>query len=130
MNTRNFFTIETILLFLFGLGLTFATDFMGRQYLTNPSWINEGAKLLAQGWGTMLLATGVACWYIRDAGDSLGGKVMLLLLLVSNLALIVIHTLAVLNGVETTLGWAQVLLSLGLAVWSGLLLQQTNRVAA
>jgi uncharacterized membrane protein len=130
MKAKNLFTFVAVIVLLFGLGLTFAPDFMSEQYLTNPSWLNDGAKLLAQGWGTHLIAYAVACWYVRDAGSSSGGKVMLLFVLLSNLALIVIHTMAVLNGVEKAIGWGQVLLSLVLVVWSGMLFRQTDRVVA
>lgn len=130
MNTKNLFTFVAVIVSLFGLGFTFAPEFMAGQYLTNPSWINDGLKLLAQAYGTFLIAYAVACWYVRNAGPSSGGKVMLLLVLLSNLALIVINTLGVLNGVEKATGWGQVLLSLVLVVWSGMLFRQTDRVVA
>lgn len=103
---------------------------MARQYLTNPALVNDGVKLVAQGYGTQLIAYAVGCWYVRNAESSLGGKVMLLSILLSNLALIVIHTMAVLNGVEKATGWGQVLLSVLLTVWSGMLFRQTERVVA
>lgn len=130
MNTKNLFTFVAIVVLLFGLGLTFAPDFMAGQYLTNPAWVNDGIKLVAQGYGTHLIAYAVACWYIRNDGSSLGGKAMLLFVLLSNLALIVIHTMAVLNGVEKATGWGQVVLSLVLVVWSGMLIRQTDRLIA
>ncbi|MFN8357965.1 MAG: hypothetical protein U0Y10_26120 [Spirosomataceae bacterium] len=127
MNAKNLFTFVAIIVSLFGLGLTFVPDFMAEQYLTNPSWLNDGAKLLAQGWGTHLIAYAIGCWYVRNNTSSSGGKVMLLLVLLSNLALIVIHTMAVLNGVEKAIGWGQVVLSLVLVAWSGTLFRQTDR---
>lgn len=130
MNAKNLFTFVAVVVLLFGLGLTFAPDFMGAQYLTNPSWINDGTKFIAQGWGTHLIAYAVACWYVRDGGSSSGGRVMLLFVLLSNLALVVIHTVAVLNGVEKASGWGNVLLSLVLVIWSGMLFRQTDRVVA
>lgn len=130
MNAKNLFTFVAVVVSLFGLGLTFAPEFMAGQYLTNPSWMNEGGKLVAQGWGTTLVAYAAGCWYVRNDGSSSGGKVMLLLVLLSNLALIVIHTLAVLNGVEKVIGWGQVLLALVLAVWSGTLFRQQQSVVA
>ncbi|GAB3219668.1 hypothetical protein [Spirosoma arcticum] len=130
MNAKNLFTFVAVIVSLFGLGLTFAPEFMAGQYLTNPAWMNDGAKLVAQGWGTTLIAYAVGCWYVRDAGSSSGGKVMLLLVLLSNLALLVIHTMAVMNGVEKAIGWGQVILSLVLVVWSGMLFRQTARVVA
>ncbi|GAB3173617.1 hypothetical protein [Telluribacter humicola] len=130
MNAKNLFTFVAIIVSLFGLGFTFAPEFMGEQYLTNPAWINDGTKVLAQAYGTHLIAYAVACWYVRDAGSSIGGKVMLLSVFLSNLALIVITSMAVLNGIEKTTGWGQVVLSLVLAAWSGMLLRQTDRVVA
>jgi hypothetical protein len=130
MNAKNLFTFVAVIVSLFGLGLTFAPEFMAGQYLTNPSWMNDGVKLVAQGYGTQLIAYAVGCWYVRNDGSSLGGKVMLLSVLLSNLALIVIHTIAVLNGVEKATGWGQVLLSLVLVAWSGMLFRQTDRVVA
>ncbi len=130
MNAKNLFTFVAVIVLLFGLGLTFAPDFMAGQYLTNPAWVNDGVKLVAQGYGTHLIAYAAACWYVRNDSASLGGKAMLLSVLLSNLALIVVHTLAVSNGVEKATGWGQVLLSLVLVVWSGMLFRQTARVAA
>lgn len=132
MNAKNLFTFVAVIVSLFGLGFTFAPEFMAGQYLTNPAWMNEndGAKLLAQAYGTQLITYAAACWYVRDAGSSLGGRVMLLSVLLSNLALIVINTLGILNGVEKVSGWGQVLLSLVLIVWSGMLFRQTDRVVA
>lgn len=130
MNAKNLFTFVAVVVLLFGLGLTFAPEFMAGQYLTNPSLLNDGVKLVAQGYGTHLIAYAVGCWYVRNAGSSLGGKVMLLTVLLSNLGLIVVHTMAVLNGVEKATGWGQVLLSLVLVAWSGMLFRQTDRMMA
>ncbi len=103
MNTRNLFTAIAVICLLFGLTLTFAPNYMGSQYLTNRAWVNPATMMVGQGYGSLLVATAIACWYMRNAGPSVGRKAMLLLLLVSNLALIVIHTLAALNGVETSM---------------------------
>ena len=130
MNTRNLFVFVAIVVLVFGLGLTFAPEFMAGQYLTNPSLMNDGVKLVGQLYGTHLIAYALACWYIRNAGSSSGGKVMLLLVLLSNLALIPVHSMAVLTDVEKALGWGQVLLSLVLVVWSGTLLRQQNGVVS
>ncbi|WP_128547786.1 hypothetical protein [Larkinella soli] len=128
MNTKNLFTFVAIIVSLFGLGLTFAPEFMAGQYLTNPSLMNDSTKLVAQSYGTQLIAYALACWFVRNDGSSLGGRVMLLSVFLSNLALIIIHTMAVLNGVEKATGWGQVLLSLVLVVWSIMAYRQTNRI--
>ena len=130
MNVKNFFTFAAILIALFGLSLVFAMDFMGQQYLTNPGWVNSAVKLLAQGYGTLLLALAVACWYLRDSEPSLGRSAMFLLLLVQNLALVVIHSIAVLNGVETSMGWVQVLIAVVFCAWSWMLFRQQQTTMA
>ncbi|WP_128545135.1 hypothetical protein [Larkinella soli] len=129
MQPKLLFSTVGIICMLFGISLTFTPDLMGDQYLTNPQWINAGARFVAQGWGTTLFAVGMACWYARNAGPSLGRKAMILFILVSNLALVVISSIAVLNGVETALGWAQALLAAGLAAWSGMLFRQETSVS-
>ncbi|GAA4420045.1 hypothetical protein GCM10023187_54930 [Nibrella viscosa] len=130
MNAKNLFKFVAVVVSLFGLSLTFAPEFMAEQYLTNPSWLNDGVKMVARSYGTHLLAYGAACWYVRNAGSTLGGKVMLLTIMLSNLSLIVVHTLAVLNGIEKATGWGQVILSIVLAVWSGTLFRQQQSVVA
>ncbi|WP_461087252.1 hypothetical protein [Spirosoma gilvum] len=130
MNAKNLFTFIAVVVLLFGLGLTFAPEFMAGQYLTEPTWMNDGIKLVAQLYGTHLIAYAIACWYIRNDGSSSGGKVMLLSILLSNLALVLVHTMAVLNGVEKAIGWGQVLLSLVFVIWSGILFRQTDRIVA
>ena len=66
----------------------------------------------------------------RNAGPSSGRSVMLLFILLSNLALIVIHFIAILNRVETALAWVQALMSLILASWSEMLFRQGPSVVA
>jgi hypothetical protein len=124
MNTKNLFTFVAIIVSLFGLALTFAPAFMAQQYLSNPGLLNDGMKLVAQLYGTHLIAYAAGCWYVRNAGTSLGGRVMLLTVLLSNLALIVVHTMAILGGVETAVAWGQVGLALVLAGWAGTLFRQ------
>ncbi|WP_461106025.1 hypothetical protein [Spirosoma koreense] len=128
MNAKNLFSTVAVISSVFGLALVFAPDFMGDQYLANPSWINEGATFLAQGWGVTLIAIGAACWYVRTDGPTLGHKAMLLLLLVVNLGFLLIHIVAIMNGVETALGWVQVVMSVIIAGWAGMLLRQ-ERIA-
>lgn len=130
MNVKNFFVVEAIIALFFGVTLVLAPDYMGQQYLTNPAWVNAGTKFVAQGYGVLLFAIAIACWYGRNSGPSLGRKAMILIFLVFNLALIVLNSLAVLNGVETSMGWVQVLISIVLSVWSGMLFRQEQSVVA
>ena len=99
MNAKNLFTFVAVIVSLFGLGLTFAPEFMAGQYLTNPAWLNDGVKLVAQGYGTQLIAYAVACWYVRNAVSSFGGREMFLSVLLYTLPFTFIKTLAFLKGV-------------------------------
>jgi len=130
MNAKNFFTVVAITQFLFAVTLVFTPDFMGQQYLTDPTLVNSVGKLLAQFYGTLLLGITVACWYLRDSSPSLGRKAMFLAVLISNLALIVIHPLAILSGVETSVAWVQVVLAVFFSVWSFMLFRQEQSTGA
>lgn len=130
MTVKNLFIFVALMCFLPGILLTFAPDFMARQYLTNPASLNETAKFIAQGWGSMLIVKGIILWYCREAGPSLARKALILASLLENLALIALHLIAITNGVETAVAWGQVLISVVITVWSGLLLRQEERVVA
>ncbi|MBD2701751.1 hypothetical protein IC229_13960 [Spirosoma sp. BT702] len=130
MNIKNLFSTVSLICLSFGVTLAFFPDYIGNQYLTDPSWINPGAKLVAQGYGTLLIAFAVACWYGRGAEPSLGRRAMIVLILLSDLALVIVHSLAIINKVETPIAWVTVFISVVLTVWSGMLLRQGTDVAA
>ncbi len=126
MNTKNLFITEAFVCLLFGVALTFMPDYIGNQYLTDPSWINPATKTVGQGFGTVLIAIAIACWYGRKAGPSLSRQALLLLLLLNNVAQIIIHPLAIINHVETPAAWVSFLISIGIAGWAGMFLRQGN----
>jgi len=130
MNTRNLFTLVALINLLFGPGLIFAVESMANLYLTDPGWVNPGATLLAQGWGIMLLAEGAACLVLRNEGLSTGSRALLVLLAVSNAGWLVLHTLAILNKVETPMAWLQVAMGIVVGGWAALLLRQPARRVA
>lgn len=126
MNTKNLFTTAAFIVLLFGIMLAFMPDFIGNQYLTDPSSINPATKMVAQGYGTTLIALAVAYWYGRNAGPSPSRQALLLVLLVSNLALMIIHPMAIMNNVETPMAWVSVLIAVVFVGWSGMLLRQES----
>ncbi len=130
MNTRNLFLFVAFINLLFGLGLIVTTQFMAVQYLTNPGWFNPGAAFIAQGWGAMLLAQGIACWMLRNNGLTAGAKAMLLMLVSQNVGWIVLHILAIGNGVETSMAWLQVVMSVVVGGWAAMLLRQPTGAVA
>ncbi|WP_373513289.1 hypothetical protein [Persicitalea sp.] len=131
MNTKNLFTSVAAVCLLFGITLALMPDYIGDKYLADPGMINLGTRLVAQSYGSSLIAIAVALGYAREAGPSVARKGLLFFVLLSNLALIVINTLGILNGVETPAAWLTVGISVIFTVWSGMLLaQQENRAAS
>lgn len=130
MNTKNLFTAVAIVCLLFGITLTFIPDYIGNQYLTDPTMINSGTRLVAQSYGSSLIAIAVALGYSRGAGPSVARKGLVFFVLLSNLALIIIDTMGILNGVETGAAWLTVVISVVFVGWSGLLLGKEDRVVS
>ncbi|AQG82634.1 hypothetical protein AWR27_21565 [Spirosoma montaniterrae] len=124
MNARNLFSFVAFVSLLFGLGLVFTIKQMADLYLTNPGWVNPGTTFVAQSWGALLIAVGVGCWAVRNDGLTTGSRAMLLMLVVTNVGWIVLHTLAIVNGVETPMAWFQVVMSVVVAGWSAMLLRR------
>lgn len=130
MNTRNLFTAVAVVCLLFGIPLAFMPDYIGNQYLTDPTLMNPVTRLLGQGYGTCLIAIAVALGYGRNSAPSAARKCLVFFVLLSDLALIFIHTMAILNGIETPAAWLTVVISVVFTVWSGLLLSKEERVVS
>jgi hypothetical protein len=128
MNTRNFFIAEAVICVLFGISLVFFPDMMGKEYLTNPDWINEGAKIIAKGYGSLLLAVGIANWFTRNSTPSKARHSMIILGTFANIFLIVVHTMAIFGGVETNFTWGTVVLVTILGVWGLVLLPKEKDI--
>jgi hypothetical protein len=117
MNTKNFFSLEAINCVVFGIVLFFFPDFIGQEYLTNPDLINEASKIVAKSYGSLLLAMAIAFWLSRKSGPSIARHALVVLATFSNIFLIIIHSMAILGGVETAIAWGTVVMSLILAIW-------------
>jgi hypothetical protein len=124
MNTKNYFIVQSINGLIFGIALTFFSDYMAKQYLTDASWMNEGTKIVAKCYGTILLSFAVAFWSARNAGLSIGRRAMLIIPFLSNVALVILLPIAIFANVETSFAWVTVTISIILAVWGGLLLMK------
>ncbi|CCG99447.1 hypothetical protein FAES_1437 [Fibrella aestuarina BUZ 2] len=129
MTIRNLFSLVAFICLVFGLGLAFSPQLMANLYLTDPNWINPAARLLAQGWGAMLLGEGVACWLLRNQGSTTASRAMLWMLIVSNVVFLLVHVTAILNGVETPMAWLQVLMAVLVGGWAALLARPNPAVA-
>ena len=131
MNTKNLFTSVAAVCLLFGIAMAFTPDYIGNQYLTDPGLMNPVTRMLGQGYGTSLIAIAIALGYARESGPAVARKGLMFFVLFSNLALIAIHTMAILNGVETAAAWLTVGISVIFTAWSGMLLgQPENRIAS
>ncbi|MFD2570956.1 hypothetical protein ACFSUS_09950 [Spirosoma soli] len=76
----------------------------------------------------ILLAQGVACWVLRSTGLTSGSQAMLWMLVFQNTGWVVLHTLAIVNGVKTPMAWLQVGMAVVVGGWSAVLLRQTTSV--
>ncbi|MPR32492.1 hypothetical protein [Salmonirosea aquatica] len=130
MNTKNLFTCVAAVCLLFGITLAFMPEYIGNQYLADPAMMNPVTRMLSQSYGSSLIAIAVALGYARDSGPTFARKALVFFVLISNLALIVIHTMAILNGLETATAWLTVGMSVVFTAWSGMLLSQPENRAA
>ncbi len=130
MNTKNLFTAVAVVCMLFGITMTFWPDYIGNQYLTDPNMINPATRMLAQGYGSTLIAIAVTLGYAKEADPSVARKGLVFFVFLSNLALIIIHTMTILSGVETAAAWLTVGISVIFTSWSGMLLGQQGRAVS
>ncbi len=124
MNPKIYFIAQAIICLTFGLGLTFVPDLLGKLYLTDPNWINEGAKFIAICFGTLLISNAIANWSTRNAEMSIGRRAFLISGFLSNVFLAIVTTNAILTNIETSAAWGTVIQTIIFGIWSGLLLMK------
>jgi hypothetical protein len=124
MTAKNYFIADAIISLIFGVVLTFIPDYLAKLYLTNPSWLNEGAKVVAECFGTLNISFAVAYWSARNAGPSRGRRALLIVGFFANLFLVIVTAKAIFSNVETNAAWATVVQTLAFTAWSGLLLMK------
>jgi hypothetical protein len=127
MSTKNFFIYQSIVNLAFGIGLLLAPQMMVDTYGEQKNELTAALELVARGYGTGLLALGIAAFLMRNAKFSLAMYAFLVASFVTAILVIIIHTRAILLGDENSLGWITVLLIVIIAAWSGLLISKVNR---
>jgi hypothetical protein len=127
MKTKNFFIYQSIVNFAFGIGLLLAPQMMVDTYDEQKTELTAALELVAQGYGTGLLALAIAAFLMRNAKFSLAMYAFLVASFVSAILVIIIHVRAILRGDENSLGWLTVLLIGIIAAWSGLLISKEKR---
>jgi len=116
MKLRNLLVISTIVCLVYGiiLVLTPATMLSLHGIAQDP-----GERLMAQYFGSALIAIGLLTWFARDVADSEAQRAIILALLISDVIGVIVAVLGTVSGVMSAVGWSAVgiylMLSLGFA---------------
>lgn len=127
MTTRNFFIYQSILNLAFGIGLLLAPQMMLDTFGGQKTDLTGTLEIVVRGYGTSLMALGIAAYLMRKAKFSLAMYAFLVASFVAAILVIIIHVRAILRGDENSLGWLTVLLIGIIAAWSGLLISKEKR---
>ena len=127
MTTRNFFIYQSILNLAFGIALLLAPQMMLDTYGGQKTDLTGTLEIVVRGYGTALMALGIAAYLMRKAKFSLAMYAFLVATFVSAILVIIIHIRAILRGDENSLGWLTVLLIVIIAAWSGMLISKEKR---
>ena len=113
--------VNAIVAVVFGLGFVLAPGQAASLYSPEAGVPEVGAvlELVAQLFGTALLAFAVLTWVARNAPDSEARQAILLALFVGDAVGFVVSLIAQLGGVVNALGWSTVAIYLLLAIGFG-----------
>ena len=116
MKLRSLFAINTIVCLVYGiiLVLTPATMLSLHGIAQDP-----GERLMAQYFGSALIAIGLLTWFARNVADSEAQGAIILALLISNVIGIVISVLGTVSGPMNAVGWSAVAIYVLLALGFG-----------
>ncbi len=111
MTLRNFFTVTSVISFVFGLGFLFVTQQLVSLYGVT---LNAGGVFVGQLYGAVLISFGVLDWSARLVSDSKGLQAVVLANLVALGLSFLIALSSQLTGVGgvNQLGWSTVVLFL------------------
>lgn len=122
MSAKNFFIVQGILCFLFGVLHLFSPQMVADMY-SLPKIDTSGAlDTVLRVYGTMLMGIGLISLSLRDLQASPLRRNMFIIPIGVNIVLAFIHIRAMSQGVENSMGWSTVLISAVFIVWSGFLL--------
>ena len=116
MKLSNLLVVNTIVCLVYGiiLVLTPATMLSLHGITQGP-----GEKLMAQYFGSALIAIGLLTWFARNVADSEAQRAIILALLISDVIGVIVSVLGTVSGVMNAVGWSAVgiylLLALGYA---------------
>ncbi len=121
MTVKNFFLIEGIVCFLFGLPLLLDPSKVTDIYMTASEQFNSVSEVLGRGYGTVLIGLGVLFFSAMKATKSYGRRAILLGVTVSNILITLVHVYSITQGQENSTAWGTVILCTILTIWGGML---------
>ena len=124
MTAKNFFLYVVVIDFAFGLGLLFVPQIIVDMYALEKGMDLGSFDALARGYGTLLTATGVGAYWVRNAAPSVGRQGLFIIGLVGSILVAILHIWAMQKGFENGMAWSIVLFSTIAAAWAGLLLSK------
>ena len=124
MTPKNLFIFSSVILLAFGLPLLFAPQAISDMYAVDKSALSGIALHVYRVYGALLIAFGIGGFASLKAGPSYARRGLLLIIVVNAFLLLILHILAIKNGVENSLAWSIVLISAVITVWAGLLLSK------
>ena len=116
MKLSNLLVINTLVCLIYGiiLVLTPATMLSLHGVAQDP-----GERLMAQYFGSALIAIGLLTWFARNVADSEAQRAIILALLISDVIGVIVSVLGTVSGAMNAVGWSAVgiylLLALGFA---------------
>ena len=102
MNYRTLFVINSFVVFLFGAAFLFVPTLAIKQFGVDNY---ASTKMLAEFFGTALLALGLLLWFAKDVTDEGVLRGMGIALLIGDIAGLVVAILGTVGGTLRTNGW-------------------------
>ncbi len=122
MTNKNFFTVQGLISLLFGVPLLLAPQLMLSTYSQAES--TGVLDTILRAYGTPLIGFGVLAFLLRNTEASQTKNAYLKATIVTNVLVSIVHIRAILQGLENNLGWTTVSITLGLAIWAGILISK------
>jgi len=123
MTSKNLFTFNAIICFLFAIPLLAVPAQFLSQYMIETDQLGSAGSAVSKAYGGMILALGVALWMGRNAmGESLARKILLWYVLIGNACAFFAYMVPALNGLINPRIYTSVVLAAVLALWAAFLI--------
>ena len=107
MNYRTLFLLNSFIAFLLGLAFLIVPTLAIGQFGVDSY---TSTRMMAQFFGTAMLALGLLLWFVKDVNSEVTQKRMGIALLVGSVAGLLVTVLGTLAGTMRTNGWMAILL--------------------